>query len=109
MLIQLSQRAEAKLTEKIGAKPGIIRLIYDTEGCGCAVNGVPGLRIIGQPEQDDVSLEVEGSVPLVMNRMQMLFFEEEMKLDLPEGDFTFRLDSKSQTYGTNIQIVDTRN
>ncbi|WP_054955771.1 iron-sulfur cluster biosynthesis family protein [Paenibacillus dakarensis] len=108
MIIQLTEDAERKLKEKIGSVQGSVRLIYDTEGCGCAVNGIPGLRIIDEPDQDDVPVEAGDSIPFVINRMQEIFFEDSLKLDVHPGLSSFRLDSSSQTYGTNIQLVDTR-
>ena len=108
MMIQLTPEAERKLKEKIGIEPGRVRLIYDTEGCGCAVNGIPGLRIISEPEQEDVSISAGDAVPFVMNHRQEVFFEDTMKLDVIPGLSSFRLDSSSQTYGTNIQLIDTR-
>lgn len=108
MIIQLTVDAERKLKETIGETPGSVRLIYDTEGCGCAVNGIPGLRIINELDQEDIIVSSGDSVPFVINRRQEVFFEESLKLDVLPGLSSFRLDSSSQTYGTNIQLVDTR-
>lgn len=108
MMIQLTPGAEKKLKEKIGNKPGRVRLIYDTEGCGCAVNGIPGLRIINEPDSEDITVSAGDNVAFVINRRQEVFFEESMTLDVISSLNTFRLDSTSQTYGTNIQLVDTR-
>lgn len=108
MNIQLTQQAELKLKHKLGDKPGAIRLIYDTEGCGCAVNGVPGLRIVDEPTPDDLTVETESAVTFIVNCKQAVFFEEKMKLDADPAAYAFRLDSSGQHYGTNIQVVDTR-
>ncbi|MGM1044934.1 Uncharacterized protein YqkB [Paenibacillus uliginis N3/975] len=108
MMIQLTPDAEKKLKERIGNQPGRVRLIYDTEGCGCAVNGIPGLRIINEPDSEDVTVSAGDSVAFVINRRQEVFFEDAMTLDVFSGLSTFRLDSNNQTYGTNIQLVDTR-
>lgn len=108
MIIQLTQDAERKLKEKIGDKPGSVRLIYDTEGCGCAVNGIPGLRIIDKPDDEDVSVSAGDSLSFFINRRQEVFFEDNMKLDVLPKLSSFQLESSNQTYGTNIQLVDTR-
>ena len=107
-MIELTPQAERKIKDKIGSRPGSLRLIYDTEGCGCAVNGIPGLRIIDQPDEDDMPLGSGGSVAMFMNRRQEVFFENRMKLDVTPDQYAFRLDSDGQTYGTNIQIIDAR-
>lgn len=109
MKIELTPKAESKLKDIIGNKPGRLRLIYDTEGCGCAVNGIPGLRIITGPDEEDMPLNSGTTVALYMNRRQEVFFEDSMKLDLMPDACGFRLDSPGQTYGTNIQVIDTRN
>lgn len=108
MNIQLTPQAEQKLKDKLGDKPGTIRLIYDTEGCGCAVNGVPGLRIVDEPTVDDITVDTGSPVPFIVKRQQEIFFEDKMKLDADPGVYAFRLDSSGQSYGTNIQIIDIR-
>lgn len=108
MNIQLNPQAELKLKDKLGDKPGAIRLIYDTEGCGCAVNGVPGLRIVDEPTMEDMDVETGSPVPFIVNRKQAVFFEEKMRLDADPATYSFRLDSSGQNYGTNIQVLDAR-
>lgn len=73
MNIQLTRQAELKLKDKLGDKPGAIRLIYDTEGCGCAVNGVPSLRIVDEPTTEDIAVETGSTVPFIVNRKQAVF------------------------------------
>ncbi|WP_234032975.1 iron-sulfur cluster biosynthesis family protein [Paenibacillus faecalis] len=107
-MIQLTAEAEKKLREKIGSHPGRVRLVYDTEGCGCAVNGIPGLAIINEADAEDVTISAGDQVMFVINRRQEVFFEDSMTLDVIPGLDSFRLDSRHQTYGTNIQLVDTR-
>ncbi|CAM3753622.1 MULTISPECIES: iron-sulfur cluster biosynthesis family protein [Paenibacillus] len=108
MIIKLTPEADLKLKELLGGKPGAVRLIYDTEGCGCAVNGVPGLQIVDGAADGDTAIQTNGSIPLVINGKQEVFFEEELKLDLRSGTANFRLTSRNQTYGTNIIATDTR-
>lgn len=108
MIIQLTPEADLKLKEMLGSRPGAVRLIYDTEGCGCAVNGVPGLQIVDGAADGDTAIQTNASIPLVINGKQEVFFEEELKLDLHSGTASFRLTSRNQTYGTNIIATDTR-
>lgn len=108
MNIRLTPQAELKLINKLGDRPGIIRLIYDTEGCGCAVNGVPGLRIVDEPTSEDISVETGSSVPIIINRRQAVFFEDTMRLDASPAAYSFSLDSSAQNYGSHIQISDDR-
>ncbi|NMO97074.1 iron-sulfur cluster biosynthesis family protein [Paenibacillus lemnae] len=108
MMIQLTPAAEQKLKDKIGSQPGSIRLINDSEGCGCVMSAVPGLRVIQHPEEDDFKLESDGSISFYMSRRHEVFFEEALKLDVNPVGHTFRLSSQSQTYSTNVQTVDSR-
>ena len=107
MNIQLTRQAELKLKDKLGDKPGAIRLIYDTEGCGCAVNGVPSLRIVDEPTTEDIAVETGSTVPFIVNRKQAVFRREDeagrrsSHLLLPAGQ-------RGQNYGTNIQVLDAR-
>lgn len=108
MKIQLTPQAELKLKDKLGDRPGSIRLIYDTEGCGCAVNGVPGLRIVDEPTNEDLAVETGSTVPFIVNRRQAVFFEDTMRLDADPEVCSFSLDSSGQSYGSHIQISDDR-
>lgn len=35
MMIQVTPLAERKLKERLEDQPGLFKLFYDTEGCGC--------------------------------------------------------------------------
>ncbi|MEK3735437.1 MULTISPECIES: iron-sulfur cluster biosynthesis family protein [Paenibacillus] len=108
MKLQLTPLAERRLKEKIGTAAGGVRLVYDTDGCGCAVNGVPALQIIHKASEDDIAMETDSPIPFYMNSRQAVFFEEQMRLEGNENTYSFQLDSSSQNYGTNIRIVDNR-
>lgn len=73
MIIQLSPEADLKLKEMLGSRPGAVRLIYDTEGCGCAVNGVPGLQVVDGAADGDTVIQTNASIPLVIHGKQEVF------------------------------------
>lgn len=108
MNIKLTPEAKRTLKESLGNRPGTVRLIYDTEGCGCAVNGVPGLQIVDAPSHEDAGVATDGSVAMVIRRKHEVFFEEQLKLDVQPGTATYRLTSRNQTYGTHIRVADAR-
>ncbi|PAV29563.1 hypothetical protein CIL05_11915 [Virgibacillus profundi] len=65
-------------------------LWYDTEGCGCGVNGIPTIRFTN--EKDPLDIKVENEVyPILIHKQQATFFAEDMKLDV-KGEM-FRLSS----------------
>ncbi|MFI2855731.1 iron-sulfur cluster biosynthesis family protein [Paenibacillus sp. JSM ZJ436] len=108
MMIQLTEAAEQKLKGKLHNSPGVIRLIHDSEGCGCVMSAVPGLEIIEQPGENDVALDTKASYPIYMSRNHEVFFEEALMLDLNSSGLHFRLSSTGQTYSTNVKLVDRR-
>lgn len=107
MKISLNPTAEKLIADKLGAKPGLLRLVYDTENCGCGMSGVPGLAIVSEPGAYDIPMENE-VYPFWIDKMQAVFFEEELTLKGEENTGTFRLDGPSQFYKSNIRLVDRR-
>ena len=52
MYIEWTAAAVAKINEKIDVENGYLLLKYDTDGCGCAVDGVSALWLIPELEDD---------------------------------------------------------
>ncbi|MFC0214742.1 iron-sulfur cluster biosynthesis family protein [Paenibacillus chartarius] len=107
MQIIVTEAAAQQLAERQGDRPGTVRLVYDTEGCGCAVNGVPALWIVEAPEAGDVAV-TERQPVIWMHPQQAIFFEDEVKLDYRPQMRTFRLYSDSQTYHSLMKATDRR-
>ncbi|CAM2788120.1 iron-sulfur cluster biosynthesis family protein [Paenibacillus sediminis] len=107
MKIMLSNQAEDTIKQRLGQQPGVVRLVYDTEGCGCAVSGVPGLWITDKNEPNDMKMD-SSAIPFWMDRRQAVFFDEDLQLDIQSGPQSFRLHSDSQFYGLNIKLIDKR-
>lgn len=74
MKIELDPRAEEMIRTAMGQEPGLMRLVYDTEDCGCGMSGVPGLQIAGEPGAYDIPLENE-TFPFWIDRMQAIFLK----------------------------------
>jgi uncharacterized protein YqkB len=86
---------------------GLVKLVYDSEGCGCAVNGVPTLWLADEPESNDFA--VEGSpFRIWMDKKHEVFFEERMTVDYKPANLSFVLKSGSQTYNAHMKLVDHR-
>ncbi|UQZ32153.1 hypothetical protein C2I18_00450 [Paenibacillus sp. PK3_47] len=105
MHIRLTPLAERKLTEKLDGRPGLFRLFFDTESCGC--DGITVLLIVDEAAPGDIPVET-GSLPFVVSGQQEIFYEEHMRLDSEEHYSSFKLDSDSQIYSRNIQVRDIR-
>ena len=109
MKIKVNKAAEELLTKKLGDKPGVIRLVHDTEGCGCVVSGVPAFHIVSNAQLSDITLE--SNVPeltFILDGQKAVFFEEELILSTDPGDFTLRLSSNGQHYGMYLSPKDNR-
>jgi len=109
MKIMVTDSALAQLSS-LPLLPGdTVRLAYDAEGCGCAVNGVASLWLVGDPEADETAADTNApSLPLTYLRRHEVFFDDALKLDYSEERRAFRLSSDGQIYGSSIRVIDRR-
>ncbi|MEQ7049477.1 iron-sulfur cluster biosynthesis family protein [Paenibacillaceae sp. P-4] len=107
--IQVTEAAEEQLKQRLrSADGGIIKLVHDTEGCGCAVNGVPAIWIAPQADADDVQLQSNAPLDIYMNRHHMVFFDEKLNLDVSGTGGFYKLSSAQQIYSTHVACKDRR-
>lgn len=107
MKMTWSPEAEAVLRARFGADVPGFRLVYDTEGCGCAVNGVPALWAVDGAMPGDVSAD-SGPLRLWLNGQQSVFFDDALRLDYRSDRRSFTLASDNQTYTTRLVVEDHR-
>ncbi|MBS4209682.1 iron-sulfur cluster biosynthesis family protein [Bacillus sp. FJAT-50079] len=95
--LTITPEATEKIKEKMVNDDLILKLKYETDGCGCAVNGVPTLQLIRKDaiDSDDIQIET-GGLPIIMENSKMIFFDDELKIDFSPGSHTFRLSSPNQ-------------
>ncbi|RFA37183.1 hypothetical protein CAI16_01510 [Virgibacillus dokdonensis] len=68
-------------------------LWYDTEGCGCGVNGIPTICLTKQlPSNYKRVLNMQ--IPTYIQEQQEIFFAEQLILDYNQG--LFRLNSPEE-------------
>lgn len=105
MNVTITNQALEKLQEKLPESSRLLKLVYDTEGCGCAVSGVASLwHVDAELPQDKVAHD--GAIKLIYESRQEVFFEDQMKLDFNERDNSFSLKSNNQIYNPSMQIVE---
>lgn len=106
MYIHLTDDAREAINERIGtgSTACYLTLVYDTEDCGC--NGLPALHLVSTIEETDVLVDSNGP-PMATDKARMIYFEERMKIDR-SGSSSFKLSSDSQTYSSNVKLVDRR-
>ncbi|MGG6314411.1 iron-sulfur cluster biosynthesis family protein [Paenibacillus macerans] len=107
MKMTLTATAEKLISDALADRPGMLRLVYDTENCGCGMSGVPGVHIVREPGAYDIPME-SAPYPFWIDKMQAVFFENELTLKAEETGGTLRLDGPSQFYKSNIRLVDRR-
>jgi len=76
--------------KRLNNHDGNLLLWYDTDGCGCGVNGVPTIRFINESDSSFTEIESDWASTFI-HKQQAIFFAEEMKLDF--SNQTFRLSS----------------
>lgn len=108
MQINISETAEKKISEKTAGKAGFLKLMYDIDGCGCAVSGVPVLWLVKELEANDIEIKTNGH-PIYIEKSKQVFFDETMMLDFIENINTFQLKSPGQYLNPRMSLVDKTN
>ncbi|MFZ0368302.1 MAG: iron-sulfur cluster biosynthesis family protein [Halobacillus sp.] len=86
MKLRITDEAKKKLEDMKDPSRPIIRLYYDTEGCGCGVNGLPTIRFTDQILKTD-NLVVNAEYKVIIDNQQATFFKPDMKLDFIKNSF----------------------
>ncbi|CAN7577351.1 hypothetical protein LJR153_004208 [Paenibacillus sp. LjRoot153] len=107
MNITFTDTARQRLTSWMDQNNTLLKLVFDTEGCGCSVNGVPTLWLVSAANADDISA-VTDTFPLIYKAKDEIFFEENMKIDFHEGNKSYILKSNNQIYNAGMSLVDKR-
>lgn len=107
MKIEWSPDAVERLRERFGTHVAGFRLVYDIEGCGCAVDGVPALWAVDDAAPGDVAADSE-PIALWHDPRQSAFFEEDMRIAYSPERKSFALVSDNQTYTTRLVLEDRR-
>ncbi|WP_163101077.1 iron-sulfur cluster biosynthesis family protein [Peribacillus alkalitolerans] len=92
MIITWTDTAKAKLIEKTQEQDGYLKLKYDTEGCGCVVNGVPTLWFVSELDDDDQKVETNAG-DIYVEKSKQIFMDDIMKIDFVKDANCFQLKS----------------
>ncbi|KAA9004215.1 iron-sulfur cluster biosynthesis family protein [Paenibacillus spiritus] len=105
MRIELDTLTEERLRHSLKGRPGIFKLYYDTEDCGC--NGVLVIQIVEEPYPTDIRIQEE-PLAFVVDRQQESQFDEEMRLRADPDYPSYSLSSDGTWFGVNIRVKDLR-
>lgn len=105
MEIMFTEIAKERIAEKTADKQGYLKLKYDTEGCGCVVNGVPTLWFVHSLEEEDIEIHTN-SMSIYIEKSKMIFFDDEMKIDFKPQFNCFQLKSPNQILNPRMSFFD---
>lgn len=103
MEIRFSNTAKDKLLPLLQDSSARLKLLHDTEGCGCVVSGVPALQLVDAPGPDDC--EGEGELPFLFEPRHEIFFEPVLKIDYDPVKAQFSLKSDQQIYTNHLRLI----
>ena len=104
MEITITDEAAAKIKEKTEGMKGYLKLKYNTDGCGCAVNGVVELWFVSEIEKDDVAIDTN-EWPVFLEKAKTLYFDEKMKIHFSKDVNSFQLISPQQILNGFMKLV----
>lgn len=111
MQIQLSEAAVDYLQSRLhqcSNEAAFIKLVYDSEGCGCAISGIPQLWVVSSDQLEDCVHTTNQSFPIYYETQHEVFFEPQLKLQFTLNNKCFRLSSDQQIYNTCMVLQDKR-
>jgi uncharacterized protein YqkB len=104
MEIMITKVAAEKISGKINGKSGYLKLIYDTEGCGCSVDGIAALRLSPKLNEDDLLIETNDR-PVYIEETKTIFFAEKMTIDFSPSLNCFMLKSPQEILNGHMSFV----
>lgn len=104
MEIVITEEAARKIDEKTAGREGFLKLVYDTEGCGWAVNGVAALWFTGEIDSDEVEINTNNR-PIYIEKQKLVFFDEQMKIDFSGSANSFQLKSPQQILNARMSFL----
>jgi uncharacterized protein YqkB len=103
--ITFTEKAIEKLKPILSRTKKQLKLKYDTDDCGCAVNGITALWLVGEADHDDVVVETN-FVPILLEKPRLVFYDETMTIDTVESAGCFQLKSPSQIINPRMSLVE---
>jgi uncharacterized protein YqkB len=107
MHITFTEAAVRQIEKQLDGRPAVLKLVYDTEGCGCAVNGVPALWLAAEKADGD-RMAAGTPYEVAYDPMHEIFFEDKLKVDYQPAGKSFILKSDNQIYSASMSLLDKR-
>lgn len=94
MEIVWEEQAIRSLKRLTDGKQGYVKLIYDSEDCGCGDDGMSTLWFISEPEGNEIVVETNIGEMLV-DKDKLVYMDDEMTIAWVEDFNSFRLKNKN--------------
>ncbi|MFS0613799.1 iron-sulfur cluster biosynthesis family protein [Lederbergia ruris] len=98
MKLSITPEAAKQIEQKMNTDHSIVTLKYETEGCGCAVSGIPTLELINQKNlnEEEYMRIATNAMDVYIEKAKIVFFDDEMKIGFLPKKQTFQLSSPSE-------------
>ncbi|MDP1510010.1 iron-sulfur cluster biosynthesis family protein [Paenibacillus sp. CMAA1739] len=103
--LELDSLSVERLASVLSGRPGMFKLFYDTEDCGC--NGVLVILVVDAPNATDIAIQ-SNSYSFWIDRQQEQQFDSRMRLEADPSYPSFKLSSDAGMFSSNIRIQDRR-
>ncbi|BBI33621.1 iron-sulfur cluster biosynthesis family protein [Cohnella abietis] len=107
MNIKWSDEAIQEIQNRFGADTKVWKLVSDSEGCGCSVNGVPTLWAIHSPQNGELNAE-SNHFEVWYEQQHEVFFDDYMRITYQPDKRAFTLASDGQIYSNRLKLEDRR-
>ncbi|EEL17366.1 hypothetical protein bcere0016_20060 [Bacillus cereus 95/8201] len=100
----ITKSATNELNKKIGDQKGYLKIQYVTEGLACGA-GIPTLFFVSSiDETKDVLLETH-SLPVLLEKSELIYFDDELKIDYSDSVNSFQLKSPQQIINGRMSFI----
>jgi uncharacterized protein YqkB len=105
--IHWSPEAVLEMSRLFGDEALKLKLVSDSEGCGCSVSGVPTIWVIDEAAPADLQAVSDGA-PVWYEERHEVFFDEHLRVTYRPEHRSFQLASDGQIYTNRLRIADHR-
>lgn len=107
MFIQWSEEAITEVNSLFGQKTQLWKLVFDSEDCGCSVNGVPTFWAVDTPENGELKAQ-SNAFEIWYVPQHAVFFDEHLRVSYNSDNRSFQLASDGQIYTNRLKLTDKR-
>lgn len=107
MIILWTEEAIKEVWARFGADGRVWKLVSDSEGCGCSVNGVATFWAVNAPIKGELQA-VSNPFEVWYEQQHEVFFDELMRVSYDTGNRAFKLASDGQIYSNRLKLEDKR-